>query len=452
VNANGPDVIVVGAGVAGLTAAEVLCKAGLAVTILEARDRIGGRILTKFDPECGFPIELGAEFIHGRPPIVLNHLKQEGLRIREIKGQAWCSEVDDKQNSRLVPCGDFWHRTERILKQMRYRKSGDDSFTSFLQSAKMRRYDEEDKARATAYVEGFNAARADDVSVNWLVRSIRAEEEIDGNHQFRIVGGYEALVQAIRKKLDAKKVRMLLNTVVTKMRWGKRAVEITARCNGREVILPAARALITLPLGVLQSRANQPGAVQFEPALREKQRAIGKLKMGGVVRVSLRFRERFWNEIKPHDPRQFLSRMTFLFSRDELFPTWWTAFPETSPVLTAWSPSWHTRKLKGRTHSHIAREALTALSRILPVSREFLSAQLVDAYVHDWQSDPFSRGAYSYAMVGGDSAPELLAKPVQDTLFFAGEATATDGHNGTVHGAMTSGERAAKELLDSLKA
>jgi len=97
-------------------------------------------------------------------------------------------------------------------------------------------------------------------------------------------------------------------------------------------------------------------------------------------------------------------------------------------------------------------ESLRALSRLLNVSSDDLSQLLEGGYFHDWQSDPLSRGAYSYGKVGADGAQESLASPVESTLFFAGEATDTTGHNGTVHGAIASGMRAAREILDVKRA
>jgi len=440
------DVIIVGAGTAGLTAAEMLSNSGLQIIILEARDRIGGRILTEFDPKAGFPIELGAEFIHGAPPNLLHRLQRGRVPIREIKGEPWCSE-----QRRLSPCGDFWERTERILEQMRYRKSSDSSFKSFLQGPKLRRFAAEDRTRATHYVEGFNAARAHEISVNSLVRSMRADEKIDGDRQFRVARGYDALLHSVHRRLAPDRVATQLNTLVSTIGWRQGQVKIVAQTPTRRLrTYIAARALITLPLGVLQARPRQAGAVQFQPALPEKERALQKLRMGKVMRVSLRFRRRFWDALRPGKGRKSLNKMTFLFSRDELFPTWWTAFPERWPILTGWSPSWWAQKLIGQPHSLIIREAVGALARILPVKRNDLANLLHSAYLHDWQSDPFARGAFSYALVGGDNAPAVLAKPVQNTLFFAGEATATDGHTGTVHGAIASAERAAGELLKSL--
>lgn len=384
-------------------------------------------------------------FVHGQPPVLFDKLKREHLPVREIKGEPWCLE-----KNKLIPCGNFWEQTDRILQQMRYRKSGDISFSSFLKQPKLHDFPAQEKARATAYIEGFNAARADKISVNSLVRSQQAEEKIHGDRQFRMVDGYEALVAAVRKRLNPANVPIETNTIVNTVTWSKNQVKIIARCQHQERIYIAPRALITLPLGVLQSKPKQTGAVRFSPLLAEKQRALKQLIMGQVIRVTLRFRECFWDEITPQDASQSLSNMTFLFSQDKIFPTWWTAFPARAPVITAWSASRHAKALIGHPQAFIIREAVAALARVLPVKKKTLKDLLQAAYVHDWQSDPFSRGAYSYVRAGGDKAEQLLAKPLQNTLFFAGEATATDGHYGTVHGAMTSGDRAAQEMLRNL--
>jgi monoamine oxidase len=104
-------------------------------------------------------------------------------------------------------------------------------------------------------------------------------------------------------------------------------------------------------------------------------------------------------------------------------------------------------RLSGNSRIFVIDQCLRTLAT-LPHTRSEQLAQLLDAaYFHDWQNDPFSRGAYSYDAVGWDGAQQTLATPVENTLFFAGEATDTTGHNGTVHGAIASGRRAAREIL-----
>jgi monoamine oxidase len=126
--------------------------------------------------------------------------------------------------------------------------------------------------------------------------------------------------------------------------------------------------------------------------------------------------------------------------------------PQPPPILTGWAPFQCAERLSGKGQDFVIDESLRALSRLLNVSSDDLSRLLDGGYFHDWQSDPLSRGAYSYGKVGADGAQETLASPVESTLFFAGEATDTTGHNGTVHGAIASGMRAAREILDVKRA
>jgi monoamine oxidase len=144
--------------------------------------------------------------------------------------------------------------------------------------------------------------------------------------------------------------------------------------------------------------------------------------------------------------------MSFLFSHDKSFPTWWTTLTEKLPFLVGWAPFRAAEALAGKDKSFVIEQSLNTLHRLLGVSVQELEGLLEHAYFHDWQTDPFSRGAYSYGKVGGDGMSEALARPIDNTLFFAGEATDVSGHNGTVHGAIASGNRAAAEILPATAA
>lgn len=120
--------------------------------------------------------------------------------------------------------------------------------------------------------------------------------------------------------------------------------------------------------------------------------------------------------------------------------------PEKLPFLVGWAPFHSAERLSGQNESFVAEQSIKALHRLLGVSVQELNTLLEHAYFHDWQNDPFSRGAYSYGKAGSDGAQEMLAKPIEDTLYFAGEATDIGGHNGTVHGAIASGQRVAAEI------
>jgi monoamine oxidase len=143
--------------------------------------------------------------------------------------------------------------------------------------------------------------------------------------------------------------------------------------------------------------------------------------------------------------------MSFLFSRDDFYPTWWTKTPEEVPIITGWAPFRSAERLSGMSRSFVIERGLKTLSSLLNITSERLESLLDDAYFHDWQNDPFSCGAYSYGAVGSDGAQEALASPIGNMLFFAGEATDTSGHNGTVHGAIASGRRAAAEIVKTLR-
>jgi monoamine oxidase len=144
-----------------------------------------------------------------------------------------------------------------------------------------------------------------------------------------------------------------------------------------------------------------------------------------------------------------MADLSFLFTDDPQFPTWWTSNPLPYPILTGWAAGPNAGAHTGRSKDEIIQSAMQSLARIMGVAEAELRVQLTGSFMHDWQADPFARGAYSYAAVGGMDAAQTLAAPITDTLYFAGEATNGDGYNGTVHGAIATGLRAAKELLQS---
>jgi monoamine oxidase len=444
-----PSVIIVGAGIAGLAAASLLGFSGHSVTILEARNRIGGRIFTLRDPTLGVPIELGAEFIHGIPPAVVDPLRKTHARITEVEGQTWCCF-----HGELCLCDSS--TMEEVLGKMNG-SAPDESFLHFLArefpDSEIDSATREAKRRALSYITGFEAADPALVGVHWLVHSMHAEQEIQGDRSFRSEHGYEDLVDFFRQRIEAsKRVSIQTGAVVHGIDWEEGNVRVSAHLDQQPANFEAPKILITVPLEVLKTKAGKPGAIQFNPPIADdKLAALERLEMGQVIRVVLRFREQFWEKISPPgEPGHTLADMSFLFSENEWFPTWWTPMPAKYPMLTAWAPFHAAQKLSGQSSSFITQHAVETLASLLNVEKKEIEDSLQATYFHDWQSDPFSRGAYSYGKVGSDGAQQRLASPVQDTLYFAGEATDTTGHNGTVHGAIASGYRAAMEVLQAL--
>jgi monoamine oxidase len=321
-------------------------------------------------------------------------------------------------------------------------RSPDESFTDFLarcwpNPSKDQRLEEANR-RATAYVSGFNAADPDVVGVHWLVESMRAEERIDGDRAFRPSKGYRELVEILEADLRKADVTVRTGTIVEPVDFKTETAQVTARQAERTEFLNARKVLVTVPLAVLQAEPGQRGAIRFSPNLpKKKLEALSKMEMGKVIRIVFRFRNAFWKKFRPSKAdSQNLSHLGFLFSRDERFPTWWTRMPIDVPMITGWAPFRAAEHLSGKRESQVVQEGLAALSRVFHVPQHKIEEEFVKAYFHDWQNDPFSRGAYSYGKIGSDGAQLALAEPINETLFFAGEATDITGNNGTVHGAI----------------
>jgi monoamine oxidase len=437
------DVAILGAGASGLAAANTLSSAGLKVSVLEARDRIGGRMYTRHDPATDDPIELGAEFVHGHPREIFDLVRRFGLPIQPVQGERWCS---DGGRPRL--CESLDDEFDQVLGKLPSPGSGPDrSFTDFLNSLPGLR--PETRKHVCGYIEGFEAAYPEQISAQALARENRASDEIEAYRSFRILSGYDSLLRALTADNN---FELRLNTIVRQVSWRRGEVEITAQDTSGDIQVHARHAIVTLPLAVLKVKAGQTGAVVFAPKLESKERALERLEVGPVIRLVLRFRERFWEriEVETKSGAKSLSEMSFLHSDDPLFSTWWTTMPRRTPILTAWSAGPHCSVLASRDTETIVSHALDTLSRLLHMNRARLEELLEAHYLHDWQADPFAHGAYSWVKVGGVDASAELARPLEFTLFFAGEATDSNGHNGTVNGALESGYRAAQEVLLAL--
>jgi monoamine oxidase len=434
------EVVVIGAGVAGLACAQALCEAGLRVTILEARNRVGGRIRTLHPTRPNAPVELGAEFIHGLPPEVWQIVERAGLETHELTGNRWRLE-----QGRLAPMSGSWHRIDSIFHRID-ESAPDQSFQDFLERA-CGDLPQHTRMEAVAYVEGFHACNASRISAHALARWHRNDREIQGHRGFRFPSGYDGLVGALLATSKPDLLTVQLNTVVTEIAWNSSTVAVAAQSpeQPQRASIRADAAVITLPLGVLQAPLGAGGAVRFLPELTEKADALKQLEMGTAIRLVLCFHHCFWTD--PNLVQSPMPDMSFLSSPEELFPTWWSSVSAGTAMLTGWSGGSRTEQLSGRGNAAITECGLEVLHNIFGVPLETLRDLVQGSFVHDWQSDPYCRGAYSYALADSKEAARRLAAPVGNTLFFAGEATDSRGHNGTVHGAIFSGQRAAAELL-----
>ena len=449
------DILILGAGVAGLAAGRLLAEAGRQVAIIEARDRIGGRIATEHVSPDGasnaVPIELGAEFVHGLPKASWKLIEEARLATYELGGEHLRYErgcLQDYSGSDWDPASVL----EEMMGWLAVQPPGTDAtFANYLKIAGIERRRGE---QAAAYVEGFNAADANVIGVAALAQQQRAEHAIQADRLFHLRAGYDALPNFLRERFERAGGSVLTGRRVTQVRSSPSGVGLCGTdAQGAAFEFQAKHAVITLPLGVLQA-----GSVEFRPPPREILRHAGRMAMGAVVRVSLLFDSKFWIDPAISTRRNAAARrfgdFSFLFAREELFPTWWTSMPDAVPLLTAWIGGRKALVLQRRMRSRadpfaMRNECLGELATIFELPQPALENRLVGWRAHDWQSDEFARGAYSYAPAGARDAAEHMTVPVEDLLFFAGEHTDVEGHWGTVHGALASGERAALQLMSA---
>jgi len=428
-----------------LAAAKDLSAAGLSVVALEARDRIGGRIYTIHDPSLPVPVELGAEFVHGKSPELFEIIKESHLPFSEVTERHWHFE-----NGELSKSYDFWSKVDQLMEHMKS-VPVDCSFKSYLDSLPDDVETKRAKAVAMLYVEGFHAARIDRIGVHGLIKANEAAEQIDGDQSFRLLKGYAGVCDWLHQQAESRGAIFQLNTVVTELKWERDRVEAICGSHQSTARFKARRALITLPLGVLQAADGQPGAVRFSPELpREKREAVHALEMGQVVRVVLHFKYRFWEglDMPGTGDEEDLSQLGFIHYAEAPVPTWWTMLPEKAPVLVGWMGGPAAEQFSSRDQDSIIAGAIESLMRIFGVTKEYLRGRLRASFMHNWQADQFTRGGYGYVPVNALNAQIALSRPVDNTLFFAGEATSV-GHIGTVHGAIQSGARAAKEVMSA---
>jgi monoamine oxidase len=269
----------------------------------------------------------------------------------------------------------------------------------------------------------------------------------------RVIEGYDCVLASLAVPIDE---RILLSSAVTDIEWEPRRVSVhIRRVAGRGAAgrIEARAVVVTVPVGVLAADRGEDGAIRFVPAIEQKQTALDLIASGTVVRVVLRCRERFWAEdafAKRHRVDD-VDTWSFLHGREDPFPTWWTAYPSVAPVLVGWCGGPCARRIVEESPGAVIDAAIGALARHVGLPRGRIASMVEQTWMHDWEHDPYSRGAYSYQKVGGIDAPAELAKPIRGTLFFAGEASEASGGTGTVHGAIATGTRAARQVLRALR-
>ncbi|HEY1170253.1 MAG TPA: NAD(P)/FAD-dependent oxidoreductase [Verrucomicrobiae bacterium] len=415
---HGKSVIVIGGGISGLAAAHELLQDGCRVTVLEAKNRLGGRIHTLHDTSC--PIELGAEFVHGRSEPFLSFLKEAHIPIEQGP-----EDNHVLTNGQLIDV-DLWGKTASALEKVNIWDS-DQSCSEFLHQQNLLMTE---RRQIIEMLQGFHAAPIQALSAHAIRRSDYSSSQMDGNRQSRLSNGYSEIITHLEKSMRSMHGHILLNSPVKRIVWQPGSVEIFMSHDDGEEVHRADSAVITLPLGVLKH-----GDIEFHPALHEKHEAIHGLGFGTVTKVILLFTERWW---KPDD-------IGLVHSYEERLPTWWS--DSRGPLLTGWAGGPKGEELAGIPLPVLETIALESLSHIFGENKSSLKKLLRQTFSHDWINDRHVMGAYSYVPINGLDLPKLLAAPLKETLFFAGEAAIHDAQTGMTFNAYQSGVRAAHEVM-----
>ncbi len=425
------ETIVIGAGVAGLTAARLLAQAGRRVVVLEARDRVGGRVWTHRDG--GHVTDLGASWIHGitDEPVAaataafgmrtvefsvggyqpdsrpIAYYGPDAERLPDAAAQCFADDIRTLDGA-LAPViassdDDASYRdvTETALAATGWDGERTERVREFLQHRTEEQYG--------AWIEDLAAHGLDDDSV-------------DGD-EVVFPDGYGRLPEHLAEGLDVR-----LNHIVTNVTWSEQNVAVTTDRG----VLTADTAVVTVPIGVLRS-----GDFVIEPPLPEPvQGALGRLEMNAFEKVFLRFDSKFWDEgvyaIRQQGPESL----------------WWHSWYDLTslhgtPTLLTFAAGPAARATRGWNEERLVESVLTQLRRLYGERVEHPTG----VQITDWQGDPFARGSYAYMTVGSTTADhDDLATPVGGVLHIAGEATWTDDP-ATVPAALRSGHRAASNIL-----
>ena len=421
-------IIVVGAGIAGLSAASTLQKWGYKVIVLEARPRVGGRVWTSREWDDA-PLDMGASWIHGvtRNPITQiakdNHIKT----LDTDYDNHWIYDTDGNELSVAAyeRLEEYTQGVEEYISGTIEELDSDVSIQSLFNTIQAEENLSAAERQAILYLLNTMIEHDYAADINELSLLSFDEGYEFGGEDVIFPEGYDQIINVLAKGLDIR-----LNQIVERVDYSDAGVKVKTDQGNYE----GDRAVITLPLGVLQS-----GDVQFSPALpREKQNAIRDLGMGLLDKVYLRFPNVFW----PKDAEL----IGYLGENKGEWAEWLNmAYYTDAPILLGFNAATFARKTEAWSDQQIVDSAMTAL-------RTMFSSNVPDPLewqITRWATDPYAKGSYSYLPPGTDgNSLEALAEPVADRLYFAGEATSLE-YQATVHGAYLSGVRAAEEIWDA---
>jgi monoamine oxidase len=413
----------VGAGAAGLMTARELARAGKRVTILEARNRCGGRIYPLPVEEFGYKAEGGAEFVHGAAPVTRILMREARVSLAPRGGTRWSVRTGALSPAEVsLPYeGRFYQALHQVKADLPIAEFLETQFAD-------RRYDELRRS-ITRTVEGYDAAdprRASTLALRdeWMGRD-------EGEHG-RIAEGYGALVEYLASECRKHGAAIHLGAAVAAI--NESGDRIAARCHDGTAF-DADGAILTVPLPLLSE-------IALPSESRQRAEVAADIGFGNVVKILFRFATTWWAD---HAGRN-LADLSFLLS-DAPVPTWWTQHPDGYPVLTGWLAGPKADRVSSLTTTELVDTGLASLAEIFDLPVDRISGNLVASRAINWGNDPFARGAYSYATPKTRAAQWALSKSDGGAIFFSGEALYAGTDMGTVEAALASGQETAQTIL-----
>ncbi len=418
------QILIIGAGACGLMAAKELSAKGKQVTVLEAKPHAGGRIHTLHSKEFLQPVESGAEFIHGNLPVTLQLLNEAKIGVTKITGS-----MLRHVNGNWQETGEQIEGWDEMLEKMSS-LAEDITFTRFLhQYFNGEKYDAL-RQSALQYAQGFDAVDPDKASVFSLRNEWQHEEE----DTYRITGGYGKLIDCLLASCRKKNCNVFFNKTVAEIKWKRE--EATIITTTKESF-SAEQVIVTVPIGVLQSEKSEPAHIAFTPVLPQIQQSAHSIGYGNVIKILLEFSYLFWQEQKD---------ALFFFS-DQTITTWWTQQPFHYPLLTGWVAGKKADEFAGLTNAEIFELALQSVAGMFDKTMQEIKQLINASHIINWQHDTFAKGAYSYGMILSEEAKKILNEPIEQTLFFAGEALYSGASGGTVEAALVNALSVVNKIM-----